>query len=346
MKKKLIYATLFCLLSHTNAHPKQSLFDQKENKTLCTSRSALDPTKKILSLKHVKAKDWSLSGDFMCELTKLFGANIFVETGTFRGDTAYKASKYFEEVHTIELSKRYYQGASKRFKNNKNVHIYQGDSSIILPEILPNIEGKILFWLDGHYSEGTTAKGKKNTPVVEELQAIRQSGIKDAIILIDDIRCFQKVKNIPKNASLMGYPTVSELEQLVLKIDRNYQFKIFGDMAIAYPVSTNITVSPVVQACTISRLSEDKETDSATLFKAEKTIAKAQGEEQEAIKKLYESFLLSANRHGIAKHYFLWYGLILLEKNNTEKARELLLRATNLGLTHPRVSQYLKQAPQ
>ena len=48
----------------------------------------------------------------------------------------------------------------------------QGDSGIELMNLAARIDQPSLFWLDGHYSAEETAKGDKETPVIEELQHI------------------------------------------------------------------------------------------------------------------------------------------------------------------------------
>lgn len=283
---------------------------------------------RTLSLKYIKTEKCSLSEEFLKEMVDLFSVDVFVESGTFFGGTTEEAAKYFRQVHTIELCPNLYRKAVLRFLGRNNIHVYLGDSSKLIPEILPNIRGKIMFWLDGHYSEGMTAKGDKNTPIVEELEAIKKSGIKDAVILIDDIRCFQEVDDRPENQSLKNYPSVAQLEKLVLAINKDYQFYVYGDTAIAYPKSDGIIVSPVVQACTISRLSEDKHFDADELLKAEKTIAHAQGLELKTIRTLCNVFRPSAEHHGIGKHYYLWHSLVL-----NQQAQQVPSEAIALGLT-------------
>ena len=41
-----------------------------------------------------------------------------------------------------------------------------------VPELVRQLDGPALFWLDGHYSGGDTAKGELDTPVSAELESI------------------------------------------------------------------------------------------------------------------------------------------------------------------------------
>ena len=50
--------------------------------------------------------------------------------------------------------------------------IVQGDSGKVLSEILLEINEPAIFWLDGHYTAGITARGVKECPIFEELDCI------------------------------------------------------------------------------------------------------------------------------------------------------------------------------
>jgi len=115
----------------------------------------------------------------------------FVETGSFRGqgiDNALKAG--FSQVYSIELAPHYYTFCKKKFSNRRNVHLFLGDSSAVLARVIASIDKPITFWLDGHCSNGDTARGETMTPLMKELEAIKLHPIKTHTILIDDVRCF------------------------------------------------------------------------------------------------------------------------------------------------------------
>jgi len=137
---------------------------------------------------------------------KAFGIHIFIETGTFMGDMVYAVRKYFKVIYSIELGSDLWQAAVERFKKKTHITILQGDSGKVLIDLVPQIKEKAIFWLDGHYSSGVTAKGDKNCPIFEELSAIFDSKI-NHILLIDDARCF--------NGSC-DYPTIEELSAFIL----------------------------------------------------------------------------------------------------------------------------------
>jgi protein-L-isoaspartate O-methyltransferase len=63
-----------------------------------------------------------------------------VETGTSMGDMVEAQNKRFRKIITIELSIELFKKAKKRFVNDKNVVIVQGDSGQVLPEVLKEID--------------------------------------------------------------------------------------------------------------------------------------------------------------------------------------------------------------
>lgn len=151
---------------------------------------------------------------------------IFVETGTYLGQTVDDLENKFDKVYSIELDNILYQNAKKMFSNNKNVNIFRGDSAEILNKIVKTIKSPALFWLDAHYSGGITAKGSKNTPILKELTIISKNLVKGSVILIDDAREFNG-----KN----DYPKIGVVKIFVSKNFPNYKMKIKQDIIRIYP---------------------------------------------------------------------------------------------------------------
>ncbi|NBP00990.1 MAG: hypothetical protein EBU90_12805 [Proteobacteria bacterium] len=129
-------------------------------------------------------------------LLKLYIADVFIETGSYKGGATEQALKTgFNEIYTIEIQEQYYNKVKEKFKNNSNVNCYLGSSSELLQEILNNISSnkKITFWLDAHYTlkiESVFSKQKNKYPLLSELDIIKKLTKKDHTILIDDVRCF------------------------------------------------------------------------------------------------------------------------------------------------------------
>lgn len=130
------------------------------------------------------------------------GAKVFVETGTFRGDTSLALASRFQEVHTIEIHPRLAELARRRFKHHPEIHFHEGDSPEVLSELCPNLMGPVLFYLDGHDSGGVTGSGAHACPVLDELAAISSACKTPYAVVIDDARLF---------GCDPAYPTVDRL---------------------------------------------------------------------------------------------------------------------------------------
>jgi hypothetical protein len=177
-----------------------------------------------LHLYNRKIRLWVLKGrtpppplgykhNVILSFAKKFNHKIFIETGTYQGETLYMMKNIFEKLYSVELSNYYYENAKRLFRGIPNILLIHGDSGKQLEVLLKKIDSSVLFWLDGHYSGGKTAKGKIETPIIAELKNIFNNKFKHTI-LIDDARCF-----IGKN----GYPTLKQLKKLV-KNKKNYRY--------------------------------------------------------------------------------------------------------------------------
>ena len=119
---------------------------------------------------------------------------IWIETGTYLGQTTKALSKDALKVYTIEPDLFLFKNASNYFKNTSHIEVINHTSEFYLPTLLLSISGNVNFWLDGHYSAGNTFKGEIETPIELELSAISEhlSKLDKVAIFIDDVRCFKK----------------------------------------------------------------------------------------------------------------------------------------------------------
>ncbi len=132
-----------------------------------------------------------------------FRLPVFVETGTYRGDMVEAVKRDFARVYSIELGVELHRLARERFAADPNVTILQGDSGEVLRGLLPGIDRPALFWLDGHFSEGDTARGALITPILSELDHILAHPLaRRHVILVDDARLFNGEDDYPTLESL------------------------------------------------------------------------------------------------------------------------------------------------
>jgi hypothetical protein len=116
--------------------------------------------------------------------------SVFVETGTFRGDTACAQAMYFAKVHTIELDPLLAEKARKRFADHPRVVVHEGDSAEVLARLADSIAEPAVFYLDAHWSGGETARGdpaEDGCPILRELQVLGRRPYAD-VVFVDDAR--------------------------------------------------------------------------------------------------------------------------------------------------------------
>lgn len=156
------------------------------------------------------------------EYIKKFSPEVFVETGTYKGKMVYTVIPHIEEIYSIELDDTHYRNARQRFFGYSNIHILQGQSGEVLPKVLKEISKPCLFWLDAHWSGGSTARGELETPIMQEMKCIlNHKRAADHVILIDDARCFTGEND---------YPALKAVKRFVLDIHPGWTFQVKDDI--------------------------------------------------------------------------------------------------------------------
>lgn len=156
-----------------------------------------------------------------------YGLNVFIETGTNDGGTPWLLKDQFRELYTIELAPRLWREAERRFQDIPNVHCLQGDSTVVLPQVLEAINEPALVWLDGHYSGGITAHGDLDTPVKQELEALFADG-RNHVILVDDARIFLGGPEHLDEPHYHDYPSIDWVRQTA--IENGFDFLLEDDI--------------------------------------------------------------------------------------------------------------------
>jgi len=156
------------------------------------------------------------------EFQKKCGYNVLIETGTFLGDMVEAQRNNFKKIFSIELQYDLAKKAGERFKDVGHIKILQGDSGELLRTILKEVNEPAIFWLDAHYSGGLTAKGDKECPIYQEIDAIFATK-ENHFLLIDDARLFNGKGD---------YPTIDQLTKYIQDKDPRYKVSVDNDIII------------------------------------------------------------------------------------------------------------------
>ena len=144
--------------------------------------------------------------DILLRYQKQRRFSTFIETGTFTGEMIHAMRPHFVRLISIEMAPAIFEATKRRFAGDAGVELLLGDSGVLLPRVLSTLNHPALFWLDGHYMGGTTARADQDSPVRAELAALLHHPVRRHIVLIDDARLFTGTD---------GYPTIDELRTWV-----------------------------------------------------------------------------------------------------------------------------------
>lgn len=158
---------------------------------------------------------------------RTFQTRTLVETGTFYGDTLFELRHEFAAMHSIELAPELHQLAKKELGHVRHLQLHFGDSADVLPKLLPALAGPTLFWLDGHFCAGPSARGKSDTPIAAEVQSILARPPARDVVLIDDARLF---------TGRDDYPTLDEIRTHVAQLRPGAVFAVEDDIICLAPV--------------------------------------------------------------------------------------------------------------
>jgi hypothetical protein len=161
------------------------------------------------------------------EYGRRYQCKVLVETGTYLGSMIAAQRNNFDSIISIELSPDLAEMARIRFANNPKVSIVQGDSAQRLPGVVASLQGPTVFWLDGHYSSGVTARADADCPVVDELKAIFANCRHKHVILIDDAVLFDGTNS---------YPSFNAVTEQVHKYDPSYTVTSEADIIRCVPL--------------------------------------------------------------------------------------------------------------
>jgi hypothetical protein len=147
---------------------------------------------------------------------------VWVESGTYLGQTTVVLARHGRFVHTIEPEPDLYRRARDRCAICRNVEVIRGLSEEVFPVLLPTLSGDVNFWLDGHYSAEGTFRGPHDTPIRDELRYIADHlpRFGRLCVMVDDVRCFD-----PSHEGGGDYPPLQMLVRWAEALDLRWHIE-------------------------------------------------------------------------------------------------------------------------
>jgi len=158
---------------------------------------------------------------------KQYGQPLFVETGTYLGDTPLALRDCFDSIWTIEIDAALHAAAAERLAPHKNIICLLGSASACLRQLAPVLTKPTIFWLDSHYSGPGTGRGDCDLPVLEELAIIRNFCPAGSAVVIDDVSSY---------CAASGTSKLSDILSSLENIDPKWTFFFDYDMLFALPI--------------------------------------------------------------------------------------------------------------
>lgn len=183
---------------------------------------------------------------FVKHLAQEEGYADFVETGTYLGETTLWASDLFSRVYTVEIQEKFQSEAKLNCAGHDNIKFFLGRTEERIPDILKELNGPAIFWLDAHAGGGWYAD-KDDCPLLDELRQIAVRGVADDFVIIDDARGFLAPPPPPFDADV--WPPIHAVLDAI-DPTRNRYIVVISDMIICAPTRLR---EKVVAFCAVAR---------------------------------------------------------------------------------------------
>ena len=169
-------------------------------------------------------KVYNISSNYMPFINELlkYTNNVFIETGTYKGETLDIVLHKYTEIHSIELSDTFYNNCKNKYMNCPTIQLHKGNSKYDLYNIIEHINTPITFWLDSHWSnvDNVGCDAETHCPILYELEQIKRHPINTHTIMIDDIRLMDNEH---------FKVTVPEIEKKLYEINPSYILTYYDD---------------------------------------------------------------------------------------------------------------------
>jgi GT2 family glycosyltransferase len=192
------------------------------------------------------AVSFSIDMGLVAVLKKVLSLDVFVETGTFRGDTVELVKDHFREIHTVELSPEYYEAARSRFEERANIDFVQGDSAAVLAAWASGLHDKsVLYFLDAHWCVADSTAGETSQcPLLNEIRSIGQLNA-ESLIVIDDARLFLAPPLAPHEIS--QWPSFNEVLAILRAVSPIHRVMVLNDNIVFFPPAASDAVLEYAQ---------------------------------------------------------------------------------------------------
>jgi hypothetical protein len=179
----------------------------------------------------VPQPDWTTSHLKEEYLQKYGNGKVFIETGTYLGQTVELARRVLKDnlpmwdrIESIEIDRKLAANAKKYFDFDARININLGDSVDVIKTLCEGLKDEpATFWLDAHASGPLPGGRMGPNPLLQELEAIYLTGRKDHTIIVDDRRLF--------GSSEWGGLKEAQIMEWINKINPDYQiFYLNGEV--------------------------------------------------------------------------------------------------------------------
>jgi hypothetical protein len=137
------------------------------------------------------------------EYARRYALRTLVETGTYYGEMVAAVKNDFDRIFSIEFDPELARRAVRRFAGDPRIHILEGDSQKVLPELLKSISQPALFWLDAGYW-GWQNLARDPERLSAEVEAALAQAIRGHVVLMDDARMLDGRNGAPTFDELLA----------------------------------------------------------------------------------------------------------------------------------------------
>lgn len=172
--------------------------------------------------------NFSIDHNLLKILKKNLSADIFIETGTFKGEILEVVKNHFKQIYSIELSHSLYKQAYDKFKNFPHIYILHGDSAETLKTLMLTLcNTPAVYWLNAHWCIASNTEGElSQCPLIRELNAIKHLH-SDSVIMIDNARLF------PHETS--QWPSFNEVIAALQQLSETHNIMVVNDCILYFP---------------------------------------------------------------------------------------------------------------